>query len=49
MPPILVDCTPSNGGDLQLSGNTVVGSTGVDVSLWSGNQEGGLIGVKSLH
>ena len=36
MPPILVECPPSNGGDLLLVGTTVVGSGGVDVSFWDG-------------
>ena len=36
MPPILVECPPSNGGSLLLVGTTVVGSGGVNVSFWVG-------------
>ena len=39
MLPILVECPPSNGGSLLLSGTTVVGSRGVDVSLWVGGDD----------
>ena len=34
MPPILVDCPPSNGGALLLAGNRVVGFGGFGVSFW---------------
>ena len=34
MPPILVECPPSNGGALMLAGTTVIGSRGVNVSFW---------------
>ena len=37
MPTILVVCPPSNGGSLLLSGTTVVGSVGVNVSFWDGD------------
>ena len=36
MPPILVEFTPYNGGSLLLARTTVVGSGGVDVSFWAG-------------
>ena len=36
MPPILVEFPPSNGGSLLLVGNMVVGSVGVNASLWVG-------------
>ena len=36
MPPILVECPPSNGGSLLLVGTTVLGSGGVDVPFWVG-------------
>ena len=36
MPPMLVGCSPSNGGALLLVSITVVGSGGVDVSFWCG-------------
>ena len=36
MPPILVECPPFNGGSLLLVGTTVLGSGGVDVSFWAG-------------
>ena len=36
MPPMLVGCSPSNGGSLLLVSTTLVGSGGVDVSLWVG-------------
>ena len=37
MPRILVEFPPSNGGSLLLVGTTVVGSGGVDLSLWAGD------------
>ena len=36
MPPILFDIPPSNGGTLLLVLTLVVGSGGVDVSFWAG-------------
>ena len=36
MPPILVECPPSGGGSILLVGTRVIGSGGVDVSLWAG-------------
>ena len=36
MPRILVECPPSNDGTLLLVGTTVVGSGGVYVSFWDG-------------
>ena len=36
MPPILVEFPPSNSGALLLVGTAVVGSGGVDVSFWVG-------------
>ena len=36
MPQILSDIPPSNDGPFLLVGTTVVGSGGVDVSLWAG-------------
>ena len=36
MTPILVECPPSNGVALLLVGTTVVGSGGIDVSFWVG-------------
>ena len=36
MPPILVECPPSNSGSLLLAGTTVVGYGGVDASFWVG-------------
>ena len=33
---ILVECPPSNSGALLLVGTTVIGSGGVDVSFWAG-------------
>ena len=36
MPPIFVECPPSNGGDLLLAGTKVVGSGGFGESLWDG-------------
>ena len=36
MPPILVECPPSNGRALLLAGNVVVGSGGDDLSFWAG-------------
>ena len=38
MPRILSEIPPSNGGSLLLAGTTVVGSGGVDVSFWSGEE-----------
>ena len=37
MPQILVEFPPSNGGALLLSGTTVVGSGGFNVSFWAGD------------
>ena len=37
MPPILVECPPSNGGSLLLVGKMVVGSGVIDTSLWAGD------------
>ena len=39
MPPIFVECLPSDGGDLLLAVTTVVGSGGVDVSFWVGEDD----------
>ena len=39
MPPILVECPPSNGGDLLLAGTTMAGSGGVYVSFWVGEYD----------
>ena len=36
MPPMLVECPPSNGGSLLLVGTTEVGSRVVDASFWVG-------------
>ena len=36
MLPILVECPPSNGGSLLLAVATLVGSKGVDLSFWVG-------------
>ena len=39
MPPILVEFPPYNGGSLLLSVTTVVGSVGVNVSFWLGEND----------
>ena len=36
MPPILVECPPSNSGALLVVRITVVGFGGVNVSFWAG-------------
>ena len=39
MPPILVEFPPYNGGSLLLTVTTVVGSVGVNVSFWLGEND----------
>ena len=39
MPPTLVECPPSDGGYLLLAGTMAVGSGGVDLSCWVGEND----------